>query len=66
MSQSEKIMQAQQISAQPTQKNRAFILPEERAAEAALVSNVVILPAKSLLEVCAHLSGHTQITSYQP
>lgn len=56
------IAQAQKISSQPAQENRAFILPEESAAEAALVSNVVILPAKSLLEVCAHLSSHTQIT----
>lgn len=60
------IAQTQQTSTQSTRENRAFILPEESAAEAALVSNVVILPAKSLLEVCAHLSGHTQITPYQP
>ena len=55
-----------QISAQPAQASRAFVLPEESAAEAALVSDVEILPAKSLLEVCAHLSGHTLITPYQP
>lgn len=41
---------------------RAFILPFDSAAEAALVSNVVIFPAKTLLEVCAHLSGHTALT----
>lgn len=52
--------------AQNTEANRAFVLPEESAAEAALVSDVVILPAKSLLEVCAHLSGHTQISPYHP
>lgn len=44
---------------------RAFILPFESAAEAALVSNAVVLPARSLLEVCAHLSGHTLIPPYQ-
>lgn len=44
---------------------RAFILPADNAAEAALVSKAVVLPAKSLLEVCAHLSGHTTIAPYQ-
>lgn len=44
------------------QSARAFILPFDSAAEAALVSNVVIFPAKTLLEVCAHLSGHTALT----
>lgn len=38
---------------------RAFILPTESAAEAALVSDATIYPARSLLEVCAHLSGRT-------
>lgn len=47
------------------QNHRAFILPKESAMEAGLVKNVVILPANSLLEVCAHLSGHTQITTYE-
>jgi magnesium chelatase family protein len=36
---------------------RAFILPEACAPEAALVENAAIYPARSLLEVCAHLSG---------
>jgi len=55
-----------QASKSKTVENtRAFILPYDSAAEAALVSNAVILPAKSLLEVCAHLSGHTVITPYQ-
>ena len=47
------------------QNCRAFILPKESATEAGLVKNTMILPASSLLEVCAHLSGHTQITPYQ-
>ncbi len=46
---------------QNTQK-RAFVLPQMSAAEAALVRNAIIYPAKSLLEVCAHLSGHTALT----
>lgn len=44
---------------------RAFILPQKSAAEAALVRDAVIFPASSLLEVCAHLSGHTELQRYQ-
>jgi len=44
---------------------RAFILPQNSAAEAALVRDAVILPARSLLEVCAHLAGHTQLAPYK-
>ena len=40
---------------------RAFILPTDSAAEAALVENAVVHPAGSLLEVCAHLAGQTQL-----
>ena len=36
---------------------RAFVLPASCADEAALVRTAVILPARSLLDVCAHLSG---------
>jgi magnesium chelatase family protein len=36
---------------------RRFVLPEASAAEAALVQQAVVLPAQSLLEVFAHLSG---------
>jgi magnesium chelatase family protein len=35
---------------------RAFVLPRASADEAALVASAVILPASSLLEVCAHLT----------
>ena len=44
---------------------RAFILPQISAQEASLVKDAIIYPANSLLEVCAHLSGHTQLTEYQ-
>lgn len=44
---------------------RALILPSQNAAEAALVKGVRILPAKSLLEVCAHLSGKAALNPYQ-
>lgn len=36
---------------------RAFILPETNAGEAALVREAEIYPARSLLQVCAHFSG---------
>ncbi len=36
---------------------RAFVLPFESAKESALVENAVVYPAKSLLEVCGHLTG---------
>lgn len=45
---------------------RAFILPQMSAAEAALVRDAIIYPAKSLLEVCAHLSGHTALAQLAP
>ncbi len=45
--------------------NRAFILPYDSAAEASLVQDAVILPARSLLEVCAHLSGHTELAAFK-
>ena len=40
---------------------RAFILPSESAAEAALAGTARIHPAKSLLEVCAHLAGRESL-----
>ncbi len=43
----------------PNKTKRAFILPQNSASEASLVQTAIIYPAKSLLEVCAHLSGHT-------
>lgn len=36
---------------------RELILPEENAAEAALVSGLRVRPARHLLEVCEHLNG---------
>ena len=35
---------------------RAFVLPLESAPEAALIAGMSILPAKNLLQVCAHLA----------
>jgi magnesium chelatase family protein len=36
---------------------RRFVMPAESAAEAALIDGIEVLPARSLLEVCAHLTG---------
>src|SRR5256885_1497674 len=40
---------------------RAFVLPAESAGEAALVRDVVVHPATTLLAVCAHLTGRTPL-----
>ena len=42
-----------------SKSGRAFILPHDSAAEAALVNDAIVYPANSLLEVCAHLTGRT-------
>ena len=38
-------------------EGRAFVLPESVAAEAAFARGAIVLPARNLLEVCAHLAG---------
>ncbi len=45
---------------------RAFILPEADAAEAALVEKAAVYPAKSLLQVAAHLAGRDALKRYVP
>ena len=40
---------------------RAFVLPSASATEASLVRDATVLPAPTLLAVCAHLTGHTPI-----
>ena len=40
---------------------RAFVLPQESAAEAALAAEATIYPASTLLEVCAHLTGRSPL-----
>ncbi len=45
-------------------RGRAFVLPAQNAAEAALAGGANILPANSLLEVCAHLRGECVLTTY--
>ena len=40
---------------------RDFVLPMDNAAEAALVNDAAIYPARSLLDVCAHLAGQAKL-----
>jgi magnesium chelatase family protein len=46
------------------QAARAFVLPLESAPEAALIAGMSILPAKNLLQVCAHLAGREALTPF--
>jgi magnesium chelatase family protein len=43
---------------------RAFVLPRASAEEASLVRDAQILPAKTLLEVCAHLAERESLRPY--
>jgi magnesium chelatase family protein len=44
---------------------RAFVLPAQSAAQAALAERARILAAGSLLEVCAHLAGEAPLPVYR-
>src|SRR5205085_4641338 len=44
---------------------RSFVLPEASAREAALARDATILPARTLLEVCAHLRGEVLLTPFK-
>ncbi|KAF0165844.1 MAG: magnesium chelatase family protein [Rhodocyclaceae bacterium] len=43
---------------------RAFVLPLASAPEAALIEGMSILPAKNLLQVCAHLAGREPLAPF--
>ncbi len=43
---------------------RALVVPQESAAEAALVSGIDIYPVRYLLEICEHLTQGNQIPCY--
>ncbi len=45
---------------------RSLIMPRHNADEAALARGVDVLPADSLLAVCAHLNGHAALASHLP
>ncbi|MGZ5042720.1 MAG: YifB family Mg chelatase-like AAA ATPase [Usitatibacter sp.] len=44
---------------------RAFVIPESAAEEASLARGARILPARSLLDVCAHLAGVAPLCEYR-
>ena len=48
-----------------SQSGRSFVLPQQNAAEAALVKKATIYAAKSLLQICAHLSGREPLQIYK-
>jgi len=43
---------------------RAFVLPSDNAPQAALAQGAQVLPARTLLEVVAHLAGEAPLTQY--
>jgi magnesium chelatase family protein len=43
---------------------RAFVLPRENAAEAALVDGATVYAARNLLEVCAHFAGRERLVRH--
>lgn len=43
---------------------RSFVLPQQNAAEAALVREAGVYPATSLLQICAHLAGREPLQLY--
>src|SRR2546428_8295122 len=45
---------------------RAFVLPESNAPQAALAEGARILPARTLLEVAAHIAGEAPLAEYFP
>lgn len=47
------------------QTNRSLIIPTYNANEATLVNSIEVLPAKHLLEVCAHLMGKQEIQPHK-
>jgi magnesium chelatase family protein len=53
-----------EAAASKTAAQRAFVLPTDSAPEAALIRGMTILPASSLLQVCAHLTGRNPILPY--
>lgn len=48
-----------------SQSGRNFVLPEQNAAEAALVKKVTIYAAQSLLQICAHLTKQRLLPVFQ-
>lgn len=47
-------------------QHRKLIIPMNNAHEASLITDVTILPANSLMEVCQHLCNHSSLTPLTP
>ncbi len=47
------------------QAERAFVLPRQSAPQAALAPRARVLPARTLLEVCAHVAGEAPLAPYR-
>ncbi len=54
------------VAMQCRDAGRQLILPNDNLAEAALIKQAELIPAGSLLEVCAHLSGQQPIPATVP
>jgi len=50
------------VAIQTRREQRRLLLPVANAAEAALVSQLEVLPANHLLQICEHLCGRQQLT----
>ena len=49
------------VAIQSRDAKRALILPRQNADEAALIKQATLIPASSLLEVCAHINGQKSL-----
>ncbi|MCP5252190.1 MAG: YifB family Mg chelatase-like AAA ATPase [Burkholderiales bacterium] len=47
------------------QSGRSFVLPQQNAAEAALVKQAKIHAAQTLLQICSHLTGDAPLPAYR-
>ena len=54
------------IRRSPDGADKAFVLPDANADEAAFVRELTILPAKTLLDVCAHLNAASDTARLVP
>jgi magnesium chelatase family protein len=54
------------LALQAREAGRRLVLPADNAPEAAIVQNATVLGARSLLEVCAHLTGQHPIAACEP
>lgn len=50
------------FAVQTRKATRRLVIAKANVAEAALVNDIILLPAEHLLQVCAHLTGNTLLT----